>query len=127
ARMIFISGGCIVKNNKILLVQTTKDSKQPNKWGPPAGHAESNESLRDCAIREIKEETGLVVKLTGLVQANIAHYKGNDYAIVFYYANIDSGKGIKIQKTEVKDHAWVSLEDLKSDKYPLRKKFLKDT
>lgn len=27
-------------------------------WGPPGGHAEPGESMRDCARRELREETG---------------------------------------------------------------------
>lgn len=39
--------------------------KKLNKWLQPGGHIELNENPEDCAIREVKEETNLDVKLYG--------------------------------------------------------------
>lgn len=41
-----------VDTNKIMLVQSRGE-----KWGPPKGTIEENESLIECAIREVYEET----------------------------------------------------------------------
>ena len=40
---------------KILLVH----HKKFNKWVQPGGHIEENETIEQCIIREVKEETGL--------------------------------------------------------------------
>lgn len=42
------------KTDKVLLVQS-----RGNFWGPPKGTLQYDESERQCAIREVKEETGL--------------------------------------------------------------------
>lgn len=39
----------------------------PDRWGLPGGEIEPGESARDCAVREIGEETGLRVDGAGLV------------------------------------------------------------
>lgn len=46
----------IVDSEKNLLLIKRKDNR---KWGFPAGSLELNESIMDCAKREVKEETGL--------------------------------------------------------------------
>ena len=70
--MVVIVGGIIVKDNKVLLVQEAK-KKCYGKWNIPAGRLELNESILSGAIREIKEETGCDVELTGIL--NIASKK----------------------------------------------------
>jgi 8-oxo-dGTP diphosphatase len=54
-------------NNKILLLKRRK-SPNKGKWSPPGGklNMEDGESPVECAIREAKEETGMVLEETDL-------------------------------------------------------------
>ncbi len=49
-------------NGKILLVQEQKE-KHHGKWNLPGGHLEIGETTLEGALRELKEETGLVVDM----------------------------------------------------------------
>jgi 8-oxo-dGTP diphosphatase len=58
----------LVENGKILLV---KRGREPFKgeWAVPGGRIEDNETAEECAIREMKEETGVdveIIRLTGI-------------------------------------------------------------
>ena len=53
-------------NREIVLIKRGNPPFKGN-WALPGGHVEYNESLEVCAIRETKEETGLDVRLEGLV------------------------------------------------------------
>ena len=55
------SGGIILSNDlkKIILVLNRESVLNGDpKWGLPKGHCEYGEDIENCALREIKEETG---------------------------------------------------------------------
>ena len=62
-----IVGGVIEKNGKFLLIQEAQE-KCRGKWSIPAGHLDPNENIFDAAKREVFEETGCKVELTGILQ-----------------------------------------------------------
>ena len=54
-------GAIVLKNDEILLVKRNKD---PNKgqWAIPGGSVKLGETLQKAVEREVREETGLIVK-----------------------------------------------------------------
>jgi 8-oxo-dGTP pyrophosphatase MutT (NUDIX family) len=61
----FTSTIYIIENQKVLLIHHRK----LNKWLPPGGHVDPNETPVECALREAKEETGLEIEI--ISQENI--------------------------------------------------------
>ncbi len=59
----------VIRRNKVLL----HFHKKLKKWLPPGGHIEINELPDAAAIREVKEETGLNIKLIG---TKLKEFKG---------------------------------------------------
>lgn len=64
---------CYIENNDCyLMLHRTKKKKDVNKdkWIGVGGHAEGNETPQECLLREVKEETGLLLtsyKFRGLI------------------------------------------------------------
>lgn len=69
----------VIKDKKILL-QLRSDTKT---WGIPRGAIELGETLEETAIRELKEETGLVATKFQLLNV----FSGRDF--FFEYPNKD--------------------------------------
>ncbi len=67
------AGAIIVENDQILLVKRAHPPRI-NWWCIPAGFMEWSEHPEQTAIRELEEETGLIVELDGFFKV----YSGND-------------------------------------------------
>jgi 8-oxo-dGTP diphosphatase len=65
----------ILKDNKILLLKKSKGLIGQGKWNAPGGKILPNEEPRDCAVREVFEETRLTVK-------NV-----EEVGLLFFYSN----------------------------------------
>ena len=63
---IVATGVAIVEGDEILLIQR---GSEPNKglWAVPGGKVDWGETLAEAATREVKEETGLLVKLDEVI------------------------------------------------------------
>lgn len=108
--MKVIVGGVIEKDGKILLVQEKQEICY-GKWNFPAGHLDPNESIMQGAIREIKEETGCDVELTGI--ATIANkILEDDIFIEIIFTTKLLNESIKIDPEEILDVKWWDMEDI---------------
>ncbi len=55
-----IGVGAIVVRNARVLLGLRRGSHGSDTWAPPGGHLEADESVEQCAARELLEETGIV-------------------------------------------------------------------
>ena len=87
--MHIIVGGLIEKGGKYLLVQEAKE-KCYGKWNLPAGHLDANETLMAGAEREIKEECGCDVEVTGVCQIGNQKSKGDNLVSIIFTTKLIS-------------------------------------
>ena len=82
----------VIKDNRVLLGKR-KNSHGADTWAFPGGHLEFNESIEDCAAREVFEETGLSIKnlRRGPYTNDIFEAEGKHYVTLFVIADCDSG------------------------------------
>lgn len=59
-----------VQDHRILLVPHYDTDAGPLQWNIPGGRLEFGESLRDAAVREFNEETGLIAEIGGLLDVS---------------------------------------------------------
>lgn len=62
-----VAGIFLLHQGKILLLKRPPESKHPSKWGVPAGKLEKEETPIKAIIREVQEETGIVLDELRLV------------------------------------------------------------
>jgi ADP-ribose pyrophosphatase YjhB (NUDIX family) len=111
--LISVGARCVLRDNtgRVLLVRRTDNGT----WALPAGMMELGESLRDCAVREVREETGLIAReLTPFAVYTRAPDTGPDmyghtYQHVTLSVRIDAYDGTLQHTTdETTDAGWFS-------------------
>lgn len=108
--MKVIVGGIIEKDGKILLVQEAQ-KRCYEKWNIPAGHLDFNETIMQGAIREIKEETGCDVELTGVVNISNRVLKDDIFITIIFSTKLIN-EDIKYDKNEILDVKWFEYDDI---------------
>jgi len=81
-----IAAGVIVEHEgKVLLVRRRMNPRR-GMWTFPAGFVDFDEAPADAAVRECREETGLEVEITGLLDviAGREHERGADVIIIYH-------------------------------------------
>ncbi|WP_433228253.1 NUDIX hydrolase [Actinomadura formosensis] len=124
---VLICSGYLVEQGRVLLVHHNRFGK----WVPPGGHIEPGETFAETAVREFKEETGLLVE--ALSSQPVIHPPDDNAtpepvpfyadleregfrvpAIVqfFYVRRITDDQELQAQLEEVHDAKWFTLGDL---------------
>lgn len=116
--MPVIVGGVVEKDDKYLLVQEAQE-KCRGKWNIPAGHLDPNETIFDAAKREVKEESGFDVELTGVCQIGNQKLENGVFVSVVFATKVIGGN-IKFDPNELLDVRWFTYEEIVAMKDQLR-------
>lgn len=95
------------KTNKVLLVQS-----RGNLWGPPKGSLNINESVKDCAIREVFEETGIIIKKENLNEYTIIKGKSTYFLIEIEENEVFIQKNINENANDANGITWININCL---------------
>lgn len=117
---IGVSVGALIFNEKgevLLGKRSLKTRNEQGKWEAPGGAVDFNES-RDVAIRrEIQEEFGVDIDITGLLHVSdeILKDQGQHWVATTYLAKIKDNQTPKIMEPEKCDEiGWFALDKLPS-------------
>lgn len=112
----FIGIHAMIRNNDKILLLHRADNKtyMPSKWDIPGGSLMAGEDLESSLEREIKEETGIVVKIGKIVHgfSNKVELPFRQTIQLIYDAEYVSGDVI-LNPTEHQDYCWVTVDEAK--------------
>lgn len=90
-----VAGAVVIDaRGQVLLVRRSVEP-QLGRWNLPAGYLEFGESIEEAAVREVREESGLLVELTGFlcsVGAGHPDWPWSSLTFSFFYARPVGGE-----------------------------------
>lgn len=104
-KLLIIAARAIVRDDagRILLIRRRDNGK----WAMPAGAMELDESVYDCVVREVREETGLEVQSATLFaiwsdpkKTSIVTEFGDPYQVISFVFRVDEWRGELITETD---------------------------
>ncbi|MGH2551693.1 MAG: NUDIX domain-containing protein [Thermomicrobiales bacterium] len=96
------------RDGKILLGQRGQNTRAPGKWSFPAGFVERGEQVEAAAIRETREETGVIAELGPLI--GLFSRDGEAVVLAVYAANNFAGE--PVASDDLDAVGWFELDAL---------------
>ncbi|MCQ8239912.1 NUDIX hydrolase [Rhizosaccharibacter radicis] len=123
--------GClavVIRDGAALLVRRAKPPDQ-GRWGFPGGHVERGERFADAAVRELREETGVVAEPAGLLDALDIFRHAPDGSLSHHYVLLAVRcfwrSGEPVAADDALEAAWMPLDRI--PRHPDHPDFSDDT
>jgi 8-oxo-dGTP diphosphatase len=108
-------GAVIVRDNRVLLIRRGQPPLL-GEWSLAGGVLECGETLRDAALREAREETGLIVEVGEMLGVYERVIRGDDGRVRYHYVLIDflcrPVSGELKAGSDAAEAGWFSREEL---------------
>ncbi|MEL7269575.1 MAG: NUDIX domain-containing protein [Bacteroidota bacterium] len=108
------------QENELLLLRRFNTGYEDGKYSFIAGKVEPNETFMQCAIREAKEEAGIIVTPEQVSFVHIMHRNNPEtqWVDVFFLANTWSGTITNKEPHKCDDLSWFDLDALPKNTVP---------
>jgi 8-oxo-dGTP diphosphatase len=109
-----VGTGVIIRKHDQLLLLRRKNVHGAGSWSTPGGHLEFGETPEDCAIREVKEETGLDISNPSFIGItnDVFVEDGKHYITIWLTAVYQGGEALLGAPHESDAIAWFKWEKL---------------
>lgn len=106
-------GVLVLREGRVLLGQR-KGSHGAGTWALPGGHLEFGETVAQCAVREVLEETGLRIDaVTPAPYTNdVFETEGKHYVTLFVTARSAAGEPVVCEPDKCSEWQWFHWSDL---------------
>lgn len=102
-----VVGAAIVREGRVLAARRTHPSAEAGRWEFPGGKVEAEESPEQALVREIAEELGVAVVVTGWLAETTPI--GAAYLLTIALAELVRGEPVPRQHDEIR---WLSADQL---------------
>lgn len=109
----------LIRDGKVLVGRRLSASHGNDTWQFPGGHLEFGESVADCAVREVAEETGLEATVTGYgpFTNDIFVDQGKHYVTLFVLASAPLGVPRVMEPEKCAEWRWCPWDSLPEPRF----------
>lgn len=108
---VLVASVSIVRHGELLMIEEKKPG-EAGQWNFPSGKVEYGEPILGAALREVKEETGMVVKLTSTTGVYNFISPTNDQVILFHFMGEIIGGSLQLEEECITDYKWTKPNHL---------------
>ena len=108
----------LTDGSKVLLLRRANTGFADGSWSVPGGSLEDGETLPQAAVREAREETGIVIDPADLGFAHLCHHTDPDGLSrigVFFAAQRWAGEPVNAEPHKCSEIAWHDLASMPED------------
>lgn len=110
-RFFFGAHAAIVEGGRVLILRRAPEmTYRPGAWDLPGGHLALGETVEDCLLREVAEETGLAIEIDRMLGLNKALAEPYIQAIYACHAR-GAAAPIRIRPYEHTDARWITFAE----------------
>jgi len=101
------------RDGDTLLLRRFQTGWQDGRYSVVAGHVEADETLREAAIREAREEAGVVIDPDDLELVHVVHRRSDEERLSFFFlARAWQGEPFNAEPQKCDDMIWVNIDRL---------------
>lgn len=107
---LVVSAG-VLSEGRLLMVQEGKEGCH-GMWGLPGGRVESGERILDAIEREVREETGLEIRVAGITRV-VRYTSMNGYHTMRLNFVVEPiGGELRVDGIEILDARWMTYDEI---------------
>jgi A/G-specific adenine glycosylase len=110
-----ISTGIVIKNNQLLITQRKPEGLLGGLWEFPGGKVKNDETAQAACIREIREETGLTVRISGFLTRIRHAYTHFKIEMDVFFCDYVSGD---VVLNGPMDYQWIDPAEIRRFAFP---------
>ena len=111
----YISTGIVIKKGRLLITRRKPDGLLGGLWEFPGGKVKKNETAADACVREIREETGLTVGISGFLTRVRHAYTHFKIEMDVFFCDYVSGEVLLDGPV---DYQWIDPAEIRKFAFP---------
>ena len=110
-----VAAAVLFRQGRLLITQRLPDSHLPGIWEFPGGKRRPGESIRECLVREVREELGIGLVVEELLERIEYEYPERTVCLNFFKCRYD---GARPRALGCRQFKWVTPGELGNYRFP---------